>query len=324
MHAMRRRKFITLIGGAVVTWPLAARAQQMPVIGYLNSTDAGPSIAGFRRGLAEAGYVEGKNVTIAMLSAHGQYNQLPALAADLVRRQVNVIATTAPVAALAAKGATAAIPIVFILGSDPVKDGLVASLNRPGGNITGITFLANLLSSKRLELLHQIVPSATVIAVLLNPDNANAALEMNDIEAAARALGLRLIVENARTETEIDTAFANIAQQRAGAVFTSGDAFHISRRDQIVALGFRYKLPIIAEPREFAQAGALMSYGADRSESYRQFGLYVGRVLKGEKPADLPVQQPTKFQMVINIRTAMALGIEVPNSLLLIADEQIE
>jgi putative tryptophan/tyrosine transport system substrate-binding protein len=325
---MRRREFITLLGGAVA-WPLAARAQQpaMPVIGFLAGTleETGrPIVAAFKQGLLDTGYVEGKNVTIEYRWANAQYDQLPALAADLVRHQVAVIATDTPVAALAAKRATTSIPIVFGLGSDPVRDGLVASFNRPGGNITGATFYANLLSAKRLDLFHRLVPNAAVIAVLLNPKNANIELERHQTQEAARLLGLQLVLLQATSEREIEEAVASLVQQRAAALIVSGDATFYSRRRQIAELALRYNIPTCCPFREQTAAGCLMSYGAIISETYRQAGNYVGRILKGEKPADLPVQQPTKFELVINLKTAKALGLDVPIGLSAAADELIE
>jgi putative tryptophan/tyrosine transport system substrate-binding protein len=325
---MRRREFITLLGGAVA-WPLAARAQQpaMPVIGFLAGTleETGrPIVAAFKQGLLDTGYVEGKNVTIEYRWANAQYDQLPALAADLVRHQVAVIATDTPVAALAAKRATTSIPIVFGLGSDPVRDGLVASFNRPGGNITGATFYANLLSAKRLDLFHRLVPNAAVIAVLLNPKNANVELERHQTQEAARLLGLQLVLLQATSEREIEEAVASLVQQRAAALIVSGDATFYSRRRQIAELALRYNIPTCCPFREQTAAGCLMSYGAIISETYRQAGNYVGRILKGEKPADLPVQQPTKFELVINLKTAKALGLDVPIGLSAAADELIE
>jgi putative ABC transport system substrate-binding protein len=314
---MRRRDFITLIGCAAAAWPLAARAQQpaMPVIGLLSGTDRDArQLAAIWRGLNEAGYVEGRNVAI-------EY-RLPALVADLIRRQVTVIATVTPVAALAAKQATTSIPIVFALGSDPVKDGLVASLNRPGGNVTGATFFGNLLAAKRTELLHQLVADAKVFAVLLNPKNANVELEKSDTQQAVRALGLHLVLVQASTEDEIDKSFADL--QGATALLVSGDARFYDRRRQIAELAVRHAIATCLPYREQAVAGGLMSYGADITDTFRQAGNYVGRILQGEKPADLPVQQPTKFEFVINLQTARLLGLDVPPMLLARADEVIE
>src|SRR5439155_17518720 len=311
---MRRREF-TLLGGAAAAWPLAARAQQrtLPVIGRLvGSQLVDAARAAFRQGLGEAGFVEGRNVAIEYRSAEGQYDRLPALAADLVRRRVDRIATSSPVAALAAKAATATIPIVFQLGSDPVKDGLVASLNRPGGNVTGVTFFANLLSAKRLELLQVVVPKPAVIAAIVNPDNSNAELELGETEVAARTLKLQLVTLRARTEREIEAAFTSLVQQRAAALFVTADVYLTGQRHQIVALATRHAIPTSWATRDGAEAGALMSYGAQRADSSRQFGVYVGRIPKGEEPADLPVHQPTRFEFVLNLKTAKALGLEIP------------
>jgi ABC-type uncharacterized transport system substrate-binding protein len=326
---MRRREFIRLFGSTVVAWPLAARAQQpaMPVIGFLHAASLegqADATAAFRQGLDETGYVEGRNVAIEYRWANGQYNQLPAFAADLVRRQVAVIAAGATAAALAVKQATTSIPIVFILGSDPVRDGLVASLNRPGGNITGATIFTNLLAAKRLELLHQLVPNANIIAVLLNPKNAIIELEKNEMQEAARALGLQLVILQASTGHEIDGSFANLVQQRAGALLVGGDVLFNDRREQIAELAARHAVPTSCADRQEVVAGGLMSYSASIIDTFHQAGKYVGRILKGEKPADLPVQQPTKFEFVINMKTAKALGLTVPNSLQLLADEVIE
>jgi putative ABC transport system substrate-binding protein len=324
-----RRNFISALGGAAVAWPLAARAQQpvMPVIGYLSGSrleGQTDTTAAFKQGLSETGYVEGKSVTIEDRWASGQYEQLPALAADLVHRQVTVIATVTPVAALAAKQATTSIPIVFTTGSDPVKDGIVPNLNRPGGNITGATFFSNLLTAKRLELLHQLVPNANVIAVLLNPKNLNVELEKKEAQEAARAIGLQLVLLQASTESEIDELFTNLAQQHVGAILASGDVLFGDRREQIAELAMRHTVPTCFSGRLQVVAGGLMSYGAKNTDTFRQAGNYVGRILKGEKPGELPVQQPTKFDLVINLKTANALGLTIPHNLLVLADEVIE
>jgi putative tryptophan/tyrosine transport system substrate-binding protein len=302
-----------------------AQQRAMPVVGVL---DGGGSFvqfeSAFREGLSGGGYIEGRNITIESRSANGEYDRLPTLAAELVRRQVAVIATATPVAALAAKAATTTIPIVFFLGSDPVRDGLVGSLNRPSGNVTGITWFANVLTSKRLELFHELLPKATDIAVLVNPNNANAGFELTEAETAAPWLGVRLNVVRARTEQEIDTAFASLVQQRAIALFLIGDAFFGSRAQQIVALATQHAIATSSAQHEDTKIGGLMSYAASRMNSARQFGNYVAHILRGRKPADLPVMQPTKFEFLINLKTARALRIEVPPMLLARADEVIE
>jgi ABC-type uncharacterized transport system substrate-binding protein len=325
---MRRRDFIKGIAGAAAAWPLAARAQQtaMPVIGFVGTSTANvPPLIGFRRGLAEAGFVEGRNVAVEYRFSEGRYERLPELVADLLGRNVAVLFAAGGVqAALAAKPASATVPVVFANGSDPLRFGLVESLNRPGGNITGVSFFTATLEAKRLGLLSQFVPATTAFGVLTNPGNANAESQRQDIEQGGRVLGRLIAVVHARDEREIEDAFATLAQRRIAALLVASDPFFFSRREQIVALTARYRLPAIYEWREFAEAGGLASYGTDLTDAYRFAGVYVGRILKGEKPADLPVVQSSKFEFVINLKTARALGIEVPLGLSAGADEIIE
>jgi putative tryptophan/tyrosine transport system substrate-binding protein len=328
---MRRREFITLLGGTAVAWPLAAQAQQsaLPVVGFVRdgSADASARLAAaFRKGLNETGYVEGQNVTVEYHWLEGQYDRLPALLSDLVRRQVAVIATPGHVPSLAAKAATATIPIVFGIGGDPVELGLVASLARPGGNVTGINFFVNEVAAKRLQLLHDLVPKAVRIALLLNPANARVAeATLRDVQEAAPTMGLQVqMTLNANTIGEIDAAFATLAHERPDALFVAPDAFFVSQRAQLAALTARHQIPAAYSVREPVVAGGLMSYGSDLAEMFHQVGVYTGNILKGAKPAELPVLQSTKFDFVINLKTARALGIEVPSALLLIADEVIE
>ena len=327
---MRRREFITLLSGAAASWPLAAGAQQpaVPVIGFLNPASPGsyaPFVTTFHQGLKEIGYIEGQNVAIEYRWADGQYDRLPMLASDLVARRVTVIAATGgDVSALAAKAATTTIPIVFDTSSDPVKIGLVASLSRPSGNLTGVSIFTVELLPKGLELLCEMVPTAAVIAFLVNPMRASTESETRGAEAAARALGRQSVVLNATSEHDLNVAFATLGQRHVGALLVGPDNFFTSRRDQLAALAARYAVPTMYGDRQYAVAGGLMSYNSSLTDIYRQVGVYTGKILNGEKPADLPIQQPTKFELVINLKTAKALGLTVPSDLLVAADEVIE
>jgi putative tryptophan/tyrosine transport system substrate-binding protein len=327
---IERRKFLATLGSAAAAWPLAARAQQpaMPVIGFLHSGSPEPNatrVAAFRKGLSQAGYFEGQNVAIEFRWAAGQNDRLPDLAADLIRRRVAVIATPGSTpASLAAKAATTTIPIVFLIGADPVALGLVASLNRPADNATGVNLQLVELVAKQLVLLRDVAPGATPFVVLVNPNTAYTDAVVKDLQASASALGLAIEILGAGTDREIDAAFANLAQKRGGALLVGPDAVFVSRRAQIVTLAARHALPAMYYVRDFAEIGGLMSYGPNLADAYQHTGMYVGRVLKGERPADLPVVQPTKFELVVNLNTARALGLTIPDKLLALADEVIE
>jgi putative tryptophan/tyrosine transport system substrate-binding protein len=326
---VKRREFITLLGGAAAAWPLAARAQQptMPVIGFINAASAqswAAPLSAFLKGLRETGYVEGHNVAIEYRWAEAQYDRLPSFVADLVQRKVNVLAATSTPAALAAKAATTAIPIVFTTAGDPVQLGLVGTLSRPGGNITGVTLLDVELAPKRLQLARELMPTATLIPVLVNPRFPPTESMLRELAVAARTLGLKIHVAHATTEREINEAFATVAQLRAGPLVIGTDIFFASRIEQLGTLTLRNVVPTIFEYREFASAGGLISYGASITEMYRNAGIYAGRILKGDKPADLPVQRATKIELIINLKTARALGLTIPTSLLVRADEVIE
>jgi ABC-type uncharacterized transport system substrate-binding protein len=324
---MKRRAFISLIAGAAATWPLAAHAQQRPVIGFLSGSSPesfAPGFAALRQGLQEAGLVEGRNVAIEPRWARGEYGRLPGLAADLVRQPAAVIVTQTLPAALAAKAATTTIPVVFVIGEDPVEVGLVHTLNRPGGNITGLSNFMNLLGAKRLELLAETVPNANALALLVNPNNPNAEPDARSLQAAAQALGRRIEVLKAGSDPELEVAFAAIAEQRLGALFVNIDSFFAAHAGQIVALAARHRVPASYPLRHFVAAGGLMSYDANFADAFRRAGVYAGRILKGEKAADLPVLQPTRFQLAINLNTGRALGLDIPAKLLALADEVIE
>ncbi len=327
---MRRREFITLLGGTAIGWPLPARAQQptMPVIGFLNSALAvkwSPFVAAFRQGLSETGYVEGQNVGIEFRWAEGHYDRLPGLAADLVCAGVAVIvATGGATSALAAKQTTTTIPIVFSTGGDPIKEGLVASINRPGGNITGVNLLTTGLEAKRLEILHAVVPNASIIGALINPNNANAEVQSAMVQDAGRTMGQKVLILHASSERDFEAVLATMVQSRIDALIVGSDPFFNSQRDKLIDLTARYRIPAIYEWHEFVQAGGLMSYGSNLADGYHQVGIYAGRVLKGEKPGDLPIVQSTKVQFAINLKTANALGVTVPLPLLGRADEVIE
>jgi putative tryptophan/tyrosine transport system substrate-binding protein len=327
---MKRREFITLLGGAAATWPMVAQAQQptMPAIGFLGSSSAaewGPFVTAFQHGLKETGLAEGDNFTIEYRWADGQYDRLPALAVDLVHRQVAaILAAGSPAPALAAKAATATIPTVFVLGVDPVQFGLVASLNRPNGNITGVNFLVGHLAEKSLGLIHELIPNVAVGAMFVNPNNPNADSVTRDIRETALSLGLQIHILSAGSAPEIDAAFMGLVEQRIGMLLCAADPFLLGRREQVVALAAHHAVPAIYSAREYAAAGGLMSYGTSISDAYRRAGVYTGKILKGVRPGDLPVEQSTRFEFVINLKTAKALGVQIPDKLIALADEVIE
>jgi len=326
---VKRREFITLLGGAVVAWPRLARAQQpaMPVIGYLSSLGQAISVrfdAAFRRGLSDVGYVEGHNVSVEYRWIADRYDALPAMAADLVQRQVAVIFAVGPPAVLAAQAASPTIPIVFVTGADPLRFGFVASFNKPGGNITGIWMVLTALAEKRLQLMHDLLPKAELIGLLVNPASPVAEPQVREAQAAAHVLGVRLTILSAASENDFDQVFVNLAQQHADALFVSADPFFASKREHLVALAAQHAMPATYEFREFVEAGGLMSYGTVLTDGFHKGGNYVGKVLKGTKPADLPVEQVNKFELLINLKTAKALGLTVPDKLLGLADEVIE
>jgi len=327
---MKRREFIVLLGGAATAWPLAARAQQspMPVVGFMSARspeDSAHLVAAFRRGLGDSGFIEGQNVAIEFRWAHGQYDRLPALADELVRRQVNVlVAVGGEPSPLAAKRATSTIPIVFGIGSDPVSIGLVESFSRPGGNVTGVTLMTALMEPKRLGLLRELVPGVPLVGVLLNPVFPPAARQLQELEQAARTIGQRLVVTKASTDEELNAAFAVLVQERIGALLVAADPYFDTRRDRIIAVAAQHRLPAIYQFREYAVAGGLLSYGISITDGYRQYGVYAASILNGAKPADLPVQQVVKFELVINMKTAKALDVTISDNLLSLADEVIE
>ena len=326
---MRRREFLGVLGGAAATWPLAARAQKtaMPVIGFLNGSSLqgyGRFLLAFRQGLSEMGYTEGRNVTIEYRWAEGNYDRLPAMAADLVHHKVNVIAATTTPANIIAKAATTTIPIVFTTSSDPVELGLVTSLSRPGGNVTGAVTMNVEVGPKRLELLHNMVPTAGIMGVLINPDRPGAEGQLRALQQAAHAMGREIRIFRADTESDIDATFMQLADQRAKGLFVNTDSYLFSQRNRLIRLADRHAIPTIFDRREFVEAGGLMSYGGSATDIYRLAGIYAGRILKGDKPADMPVQQSTKLEWVINLKTAKALGLTIPSGLLAVADELIE